>query len=1418
MAGVAITGTFIKGATNEGVFPIALADSLRIPNQIVANIAGLTSLAEFLRMSYMTVYVITTGETWRLGVNTTIAGEIWTLDSADYILTSAIGAANGVVPLNASSKIDAQYIDQILITQVHQVDDIAAMLAFPAFEGDLLIVTDASADPAVTSGSATYVKLNDTPPTTALSDYSLLEFGVSVTSVNGKTGVVVLDFDDINAITPSQFAAAVAAHTSVTANAAAIVTNAGDITSLDSLKAAKTNVLELDNTTPFTPTADYQPATKKYVVDAISASGGGTVSGTGTNNQIAIWNGTVNIDALAAGTNTHVLTMVAGVPAWAAASGGGDMLLGTAQVVTALKTYEDGTIAFRNAGDTFNATFVNTISAARAYTLPNEDGEFALTSNVWKTSGTTSVDAATIIDIAGDVSIRYNTGIPGTYAGFTTGATLASLWAGSSATSYGTGLHGIEVRGHTELKSVDLIFKMNSTTALFTDSKGTPLGIQYGGDYTATFTDRSLIDKGFADASYWRTDGLTLITASPTRVRVTDGSLLQIQADTPQTDTALNIQNNNTLDGKSWLDIRGEGDGGTAYFTFDLDDSIGLGSGVYLRDTRTVPKGMYYLNDYSTGGIIAHGDRWILDKGFADSAYAPLGFTGNINLSDGSGGWLDGGSNTNTQPGRIKVGGASDDLRTAMVISGLNHAGAGGTGLAVGISMSLKNSTSSVPSAAYLKVTWLDAVSPSENAKFDIQVRADGTTIDAFKIEGLATGDFKYYLQNHNLPNLSSDDVLTIDPTTGELKTATQASLGGGGGSGDMLAATYDPTTVNGDAFDMDNMAEGTNLILTAGERTILGNTSNTNTGDQDLNAQRAESGAIYSTLITDRDTSVRLTNAGVVAITLNDNVSGQLPNGYQITILNDTGSTATISKGTDATIQSGAIPDLLDGEYFYAELISIGIWSVVIGEVGGGSGDVTKVGTPVNNQLGIWTGNGTIEGDEDITYDAAIGAFLIKDGTNIAQISATSNNAFMTMLTTSAGQDCSLSVASTAVNTASNAYLNSTIATSGGGDAFYRMRGAATWSWALGVDSSASNAWKLNYNGASTQVTPSSGTNFLTVTTAGLFTFNSNVGGGTATEFLNAAGGWTVPAGGGGGIGGSIAAGQVAFGSGTDTIQGTADLLATVAANGIIVSLNASKMTLGSDDNETSFKIFEKTTANLAVWLTNDNGDQGSIYLYNGGGSPTVRFGSGSASNYINNGTTIGLNTASPSTEVNVDIGGLLGVVIPSGTNAQRSGTPVLATMRWNTDGTNAEIYNGSGWDNMSSGGGGMGSLVEDTTPQLGGELDAQAHSIGGTVQTATGDGTTTIDWKLGNMFDLLLVAASSPEVLTFTAPTKPGTFMLKLKQHSAGGQTITWPGSVVWAGGSAPTLSTGNGAEDIITFYYNGTSYYGVEALDFS
>jgi len=126
------------------------------------------------------------------------------------------------------------------------------------------------------------------------------------------------------------------------------------------------------------------------------------------------------------------------------------------------------------------------------------------------------------------------------------------------------------------------------------------------------------------------------------------------------------------------------------------------------------------------------------------------------------------------------------------------------------------------------------------------------------------------------------------------------------------------------------------------------------------------------------------------------------------------------------------------------------------------------------------------------------------------------------------------------------------------------------------------------------------------------------------------------------------------------------------------------------------------------------------------------------------------------------------------------------------------------------------MSDLLEDTTPQFGGEVDFNGHSLGGAAQTATGDGTTTIDWKLGNFFHLQMGAFS--EVLTFTAPTLPGTFILRIVQDSVGSRTITWPGTVKWPGGTAPTLTTtATTGTDIITFYYDGTNYCAVASIDF-
>ena len=101
--------------------------------------------------------------------------------------------------------------------------------------------------------------------------------------------------------------------------------------------------------------------------------------------------------------------------------------------------------------------------------------------------------------------------------------------------------------------------------------------------------------------------------------------------------------------------------------------------------------------------------------------------------------------------------------------------------------------------------------------------------------------------------------------------------------------------------------------------------------------------------------------------------------------------------------------------------------------------------------------------------------------------------------------------------------------------------------------------------------------------------------------------------------------------------------------------------------------------------------------------------------------------------------------------------------------------------------------------------------------VQTATGDGTTTIDWGLGNKFVFTFGAAN--ETFTFTAPNGPCNLMLVLIQDGTGSRTATWPASVKWpTNGTAPTLSADPADVDVVSFFWDGSAvYYGQSALDF-
>lgn len=117
---------------------------------------------------------------------------------------------------------------------------------------------------------------------------------------------------------------------------------------------------------------------------------------------------------------------------------------------------------------------------------------------------------------------------------------------------------------------------------------------------------------------------------------------------------------------------------------------------------------------------------------------------------------------------------------------------------------------------------------------------------------------------------------------------------------------------------------------------------------------------------------------------------------------------------------------------------------------------------------------------------------------------------------------------------------------------------------------------------------------------------------------------------------------------------------------------------------------------------------------------------------------------------------------------------------------------------------------MIDDTAPELGGELDAGANTIGFTAQTDTGDGTTAIDWTLGNKFHFTWGAQA--DTFTFgTDPSNPCNLIMLMTQDGGGGRDATWPASVKWLGDEPTWTDGGAGKVIIVAFYFDGTDYWG-------
>lgn len=111
-----------------------------------------------------------------------------TIDGLGTAATKDTGTSAGNVPvLGTDGKLDTSILPALALVDVYTVNSETAMLALDAQQGDVAIRTDES---------KTYILSKE--PASTLANWIELLFPVSVVSVNGKTGIVILTGDDIN--------------------------------------------------------------------------------------------------------------------------------------------------------------------------------------------------------------------------------------------------------------------------------------------------------------------------------------------------------------------------------------------------------------------------------------------------------------------------------------------------------------------------------------------------------------------------------------------------------------------------------------------------------------------------------------------------------------------------------------------------------------------------------------------------------------------------------------------------------------------------------------------------------------------------------------------------------------------------------------------------------------------------------------------------------------------------------------------------------------------------------------------------------------------------------------------------------------------------------------------------------------------
>jgi hypothetical protein len=90
------------------------------------------------------------------------------------------------------------------------------------------------------------------------------------------------------------------------------------------------------------------------------------------------------------------------------------------------------------------------------------------------------------------------------------------------------------------------------------------------------------------------------------------------------------------------------------------------------------------------------------------------------------------------------------------------------------------------------------------------------------------------------------------------------------------------------------------------------------------------------------------------------------------------------------------------------------------------------------------------------------------------------------------------------------------------------------------------------------------------------------------------------------------------------------------------------------------------------------------------------------------------------------------------------------------------------------------------------------------------TANSSTAITLALTNG-TVQIITLTGNATITMPTATSGKSFIMFLKQDATGSRTVTWS-TVKWAGGTAPTITSIASRMDILSFFADGTNWYGV------